>query len=167
MGLSFKDVNEILRIIDDAKFAEIKLELEGLSVHVVPRGATESHLNPVPVATAQQNTSPTVERREIAPTPVAPRPQALPSGGQELPAGMLAVRAPMAGTFYRAPSPGAKPFVEVGSTVASGDTLGIIEVMKLFTSLSSGVEGRVAAIVVADGMPVSAQQILMHIEPLR
>jgi acetyl-CoA carboxylase biotin carboxyl carrier protein len=167
VALSFKDVNEILRIVDDAKFAEIKLEFDGLSVHVVPRGSGGPHQQRAPTPTAQIST-PALERNPATPTPATPpKTQALPSTAQEPPPGMLAIHAPMAGTFYRAPSPGAKPFVEVGSIVTSADTVGIIEVMKLFTSLSSGVAGRVAAILVADGMPVSAQQVLMHIEQPR
>jgi biotin carboxyl carrier protein len=73
----------------------------------------------------------------------------------------------MAGTFYRAASPGAKPFVEVGTEVSVDDTVCLIEVMKLFKSVSGGAAGRVAAILVPDSAPVANQQPLMLIEPVR
>jgi acetyl-CoA carboxylase biotin carboxyl carrier protein len=76
------------------------------------------------------------------------------------------VKAPMVGTFYRAPAPGAPPFVEVGSAVAEDATVCIIEVMKLMNSIRAGCRGRVSAICVEDGALVEFGQTLMVIEPL-
>ena len=78
----------------------------------------------------------------------------------------LVVRSPMVGTFYRAPEPGAAPFVDVGQAVAPDTTVCIIEVMKLMTSLPAGLRGRVAEILVADGEAVEHGQPLIVLEPL-
>ena len=68
-----------------------------------------------------------------------------------VPDGVVAIRAPMLGIFYRAPSPGEKPFVEVGQRVRADDTVGLIEVMKLFNSIRAGLDGEVVKILVDNG----------------
>jgi acetyl-CoA carboxylase biotin carboxyl carrier protein len=70
------------------------------------------------------------------------------------------VSAPNLGTFYRAPKPGAAPYVELGSTIAAGDDLCLIEVMKLFTVVMAHISGRVVGIMVDDGVMVEAGQPL-------
>jgi acetyl-CoA carboxylase biotin carboxyl carrier protein len=71
----------------------------------------------------------------------------------------------MVGTFYRAPSPGEPPFVEVGDAVRPGQTVGVLEVMKLFTELTSEVEGKVARVAAEDATLVESGQALVWIEP--
>jgi acetyl-CoA carboxylase biotin carboxyl carrier protein len=78
----------------------------------------------------------------------------------------IPVLAPLVGTFYRAPQPGAKPFVEAGATVGVGDTVCIVEAMKLMNEVTAGEPGRVAEIVVADGERVEFEQVLMYLDPL-
>jgi oxaloacetate decarboxylase alpha subunit len=80
--------------------------------------------------------------------------------------GYHAVRSPMVATFYRSPAPSAPPFVEVGDTVAVGQTLCILEAMKLMNELSAEVEGVIREIVVENGQPVEYGQVLLTIEPL-
>ncbi|AGL16611.1 biotin/lipoyl-containing protein [Actinoplanes sp. N902-109] len=75
------------------------------------------------------------------------------------------VVSPLVGTFYRAPQPGAKPFVEVGDTVFAGQQLGLLEAMKLLHPLEADRPGRVAAILADDAAPVQYGQPLIHIEP--
>ena len=75
------------------------------------------------------------------------------------------VKSPMVGTFYRAPSPGAKPFVEVGQTVKQGQTLCIIEAMKMLNQIESDVSGTVTEILSENGQPVQFDQPLFMVEP--
>jgi acetyl-CoA carboxylase biotin carboxyl carrier protein len=77
-----------------------------------------------------------------------------------------AIVAPLVGTFYRAPEPGAAPFVEVGDVVAPDQPLGIVEAMKLMNRIVADREGRVAEIVVPDGQMVEFEQVLMYLEPI-
>jgi acetyl-CoA carboxylase biotin carboxyl carrier protein len=77
------------------------------------------------------------------------------------------VRAPLLGVFYRCPSPGAPAFVNEGDVVGADDTVALIEVMKLFSSVTAGVQGRVVRIVAKNGEMVEHGQTLMLIEPLR
>lgn len=98
---------------------------------------------------------------EVAPVPVAPAPEApktapTPTGHR--------INAPMVGTFYRAPNPSAPPFVEVGSTVKVGDSLCIIEAMKLLNEIEADKAGVVKEILVENGEPVEFGQPLFVIE---
>ena len=71
---------------------------------------------------------------------------------------------PMVGTFYKAPSPDAKPFVEVGQTIKEGDVVCIVEAMKLMNEIESEVSGKIVEICVTDGQPVEFGQVLMYVE---
>lgn len=74
------------------------------------------------------------------------------------------ITSPMVGTFYKAPSPDAKPFVELGATVSSGQVVCIIEAMKLMNEIESDISGKVVEICVEDGQPVEFGQVLMYVE---
>ncbi|PZF92720.1 acetyl-CoA carboxylase biotin carboxyl carrier protein [Micromonospora deserti] len=81
------------------------------------------------------------------------------------PPGPMTVRSPIVGTFYRAPEPGAAPFVAVGDLVRAGQVIGIVEAMKLMNEVTADRSGRVAAILVADGQPVEYDQPLVALDP--
>lgn len=80
--------------------------------------------------------------------------------------GVHQVRAPLVGTFYRAPEPGARPFVEVGDTVAVGQQIGIVEAMKLMNPIVADQAGRVTGMLVEDASPVEYRQPLLALEPV-
>lgn len=95
-------------------------------------------------------------------TPVAAAPAPAPASAPEMPEGHI-VTAPMVGTFYRAGSPGAAPFADIGTAVKQGDTLCILEAMKLMNEIESDVAGTVKAILVENGQPVEFGQPLFVI----
>ncbi len=141
MGLSHDDVTEILRIIDESDVDELRVETEGFKLHVVRRGAA----TPAPDS-------------EAAAT-------ATPATGDAAPDELLAVPSPMLGTFYRAESPGATPFVEVGAEVEPDTTVCIIEVMKMMNSVAAGVSGRVVEICARNGELVEYGAPLFRVAP--
>jgi acetyl-CoA carboxylase biotin carboxyl carrier protein len=101
----------------------------------------------------------------------APAPAAAPATGSAIPAAPAAsavrgqqVTAPMVGTFYSGPAPGAKPFVEIGTEVKPGDTLCVIEAMKMMNQIESEFAGRIVSILVENGSPVEFGQTLFVIE---
>ena len=99
------------------------------------------------------------------PTPVA----ATPATTEETPAAKVEetgtpITSPMVGTFYSAPSPGAKPFVQVGDVVSKGQVVCIIEAMKLMNEIEAEVSGKITKILVEDGKPVEYGQVLMYVE---
>lgn len=107
----------------------------------------------------------------VAPVAAAPASQPAPAAQQPAPAPSAEpakkgkpLTSPMVGTFYSAPSPDAKPFVEVGQTISQGDVVCIVEAMKLMNEIESEVSGKVVEICVKDGQPVEFGQVLMYIE---
>jgi acetyl-CoA carboxylase biotin carboxyl carrier protein len=96
-----------------------------------------------------------------APAPAAP-PAAAPASAEDR---LVKVVSPMVGTFYRAPAPDADPYVEVGDRIDAGQTVCIIEAMKLMNEIESEVRGRVAKIAVENGQPVEYGQVLFLIDP--
>lgn len=160
MSLSYEDVAEILKIIDSSSCDEFIVETGDIKL-VVRRNAAPGHVAPV------------AERAGSAPAIAAPpRPRADAAAAQPATtrqaaaAGQIEVTAPMVGTFYRAPSPDAPPFVEIGTLVEPGQPLCIIEVMKLFTTINSECAGRVVQIGAQTGDLVEYGRTLFIIEPV-
>ena len=144
MTLTAKDVAQITRLLEESNFDELYLEMEGLKLSL-RRGA-----GGVAVPTTPSSTLTT------APAPGAARPAADDPN-------TVSVSAPLLGTFYRAPKPGAAPFVEVGSQVEADTIVGIIEVMKLMNTVRAGVRGKVVEIHCRDGALVEYGEVLMHV----
>ena len=156
MNLTHNDVKSILEIVDHAEHLdEIELVFAGLKLHV-RRSGGELPARAVGVvaratAAAEPTASPSAPAKLPATTPMELAPQE------------VAVRAPMLGTFYHAPSPGEKPFVEVGQRVKADDTVGVIEVMKLFNSIRAGVDGVVVRVEAPNAALVEYDQRLIII----
>ena len=165
MALSYREVAEILKIIDASACEELILELEGTKL-VVRRGQAGNGDagmagNPGPVSTDSVSSS---TGAAATPAPAAPvTKQAAAEKRRE--DGLVEMRAPMIGTFYRAPSPTEPPFVNVGDQVQVGDAVCIIEVMKLYTTIEAQHAGRIAEIGAENGALVEYDQLLFVIEP--
>jgi len=152
MELTHDDVKKILEIIDNAEHLD-EVELVHGGFHLrVHRGAAS-------MAAPRQ---PALASVPPSPKPV-PEPTSRPTLRPEPPlaAGEVAIRAPMLGTFYRSPAPGEPPFVEVGRHVRADDTVCLIEVMKLFSSVKAGADGMVKQIIPDNGSLVEFNQILI------
>ena len=157
MSLSYKDIAEILKIIDSSNCAELVLEVGDTKLVVRRNGGG------APVASAVTPAAPlTTTEPEAVPQAPAANPTAAP-----LAAGATGteVRAPMVGTFYRKPSPADPNFIEQGQAVKKGDPLCLIEVMKLYTTIEAPIDGTVAAIGANDTELVAHDQVLFVIEP--
>jgi acetyl-CoA carboxylase biotin carboxyl carrier protein len=146
--LTYEDLVQIVELIKSAShFSEFRLKVGDIEVSL--RRGRDS----VPAASVGNPANP------VQATPAA-RP-----AEQSVPEGLAVVRAPMVGTFYRAPMPGAPPYVEVGSAVEPVTQVGIIEVMKLMNAIEAGVKGVVKEILAANAEPVEHGQPLIVIEP--
>jgi len=137
-------IRELVRIVQETGIGEVTIEEDGMRVSV------RSSPDVVPAASDAPLALP-----DLAPAEVA-----RPSNGY------VRIESPMVGTFYRAPQPGAPPFVEVGDVVASGQTLCILEAMKLMNEVKSEVEAVVRSINVENAQPVEFGQVLFELEPL-
>ncbi len=153
--MDIRKIKKLIEMLEESGLAEIEIREGEESIRI-----SRSSVVSASPATAQPTTpvAPTVS----ADTP--PPPAAAPTSPEnKLPPGQ-AVTSPMVGTFYRAPSPGAPPFVEVGSRVSPGDTLCIIEAMKMLNEIEADRAGVVRAILKENGQPVEYGETLFVIE---
>jgi acetyl-CoA carboxylase biotin carboxyl carrier protein len=163
MAFTFKEVAEILKVIDASQCEEVVIELQGLRL-VVRRGSPNSSWssgNQSSPLHADGQSTPAQNGSALRTGKGPGRTEADLSVAQ----GHVAVRAPMVGTFYRRASPQERPFVEVDQRVKKGDPLCLIEVMKLFTTIPAPIDGQLQAIAVEDAAPVEFDQILFVIKP--
>ncbi len=156
MNLTHNDVKSILEIVDHAEHLdEIELVFAGLKLHVRRSGGEP----PARAAGAMARATVAAEPAASPSEPVG----LLATTSMALAPKEVAVRAPMLGTFYHAPSPGEKSFVEVGQRVKADDTVGVIEVMKLFNSIRAGVDGVVVRVEAPNATLVEYDQRLIII----
>ena len=158
MDLTNDDVAEILALLDSLPYDELDLQTPRfrLTLRRGPGGWTEESqvlAEPAPVTQLPDS------------FPVADSPAPPTDGGGGDRAGLVAVVAPLPGTFYRAPRPGAAPFVEVGDEVAEDTVVAIVETMKLMNSVHAGTRGRVAEICLDNAELAVQGATIMWIEP--
>lgn len=166
--MTYQDLLQIVELIKSStQFSEFHLKLGDVEVDLRRAGTPA----PTPAdALAAQAGHPVQRHGHIgggeiitdAPAPAEPPPHARPAA---YPQGAVQIKSPMVGTFYRAPEPGARPFVEVGQEVEPDTTVCIIEVMKLMNSIPAGCRGVVTHILADDGEPVEFGQVMLVIEP--
>jgi acetyl-CoA carboxylase biotin carboxyl carrier protein len=152
MALSDDDVREILRLIDESKLDELRIETPEFKLHV-RRGAPAPEADPPdpePVAPAKE--------------PAERTPAASASAAAETD-GARTIAAPMLGTFYRAEAPGATPFVDVGTEVDPETVVCLIEVMKMMNSIQAGVAGTVVEVCAENAQLVEYGDPLFRVEP--
>jgi acetyl-CoA carboxylase biotin carboxyl carrier protein len=147
MALTHDDVKNLLSIIDSAEhLEEIELSWGDFQIHLW-RNAGASRAAPASMPAPAPRPLSTPLPAQGAPASMGEQPRGAASPTPlDLETGEIVIRAPMLGTFYRAASPGDPPFVEVGQRVAAGDTVCLIEVMKLFNTIRAGVDGTVTRI---------------------
>jgi len=155
-GFQLHELRRLIRLVQRTGIGELELNSGGRSVRISANpgnGGAGAHFVAAPHA---------------APTPAAPPPAAAPAAAApSAPASnQKTVVSPMVGTFYRAPAPDADPFVEVGDVVEVGQTVCIIEAMKLMNEIEAETKGRVAQILVENAQPVEFGQKLFLIDPL-
>mgnify|MGYP006266172673 CR=1 FL=1 len=168
--MDFKAIQDILKYVNKSNLVEVEIEDKDFRLRI-KRKASEVYVQPqAPVV--QQPVAPQPEATAPQPAPTTggvekPAPQAgeQPAEGEAIPANAVEVKSPMIGTFYRKPSPDKEPYVKVGDTVSKGQTLCIIEAMKLFNEIEAELDGKILKVLVEDEKPVEYDQPLFLIEP--
>ena len=151
MAMDLRKLKKLIDLVQESGIAELEITEGEEKVKIVKGGAGGG-------APAAVSASPQPEHRAAAAaSPAAAAPEAEPA-----PEGHV-VKAPMVGTFYRSPSPDAKSFVEVGQAVKEGETICIIEAMKLMNEIEADASGTVKAILVENGQPIEFDQPLIVI----
>jgi acetyl-CoA carboxylase biotin carboxyl carrier protein len=169
-SISTAELTQIVRAFADSDLRELRLQVGGVDLLVSRNEHVDGPAQPARAAAAVAPAAPPAAAREDAVTPAGPAasPAAAPAADAAAAgdhAGLIAVRSPAVGVFYRRPGPDKPPFAEVGATVAAGDAVGTIEVMKMFTTVTSDVAGTVAEICVEDASLVEYGQVIVYLAP--
>jgi acetyl-CoA carboxylase biotin carboxyl carrier protein len=155
--IDFDFIERLIKALDDSSVDSLEIE----------RGGTKVRLSKTPPVSA----APMALAAPAAPMPVAAAaaPAAAPAATPDEPpvasSNLIDINSPMVGTFYRSPAPDAPAYVDVGGRVGEGDTLCIIEAMKLMNELECEVTGTIAEICIEDGQPVEFGQVLFRVNP--
>ncbi|PMN97135.1 acetyl-CoA carboxylase, biotin carboxyl carrier protein [Vibrio sp. 10N.222.55.F9] len=153
--MDIRKIKKLIELVEESGISELEISEGEESVRIsrnstAPVAPVQYAAAPAPVAAAAPAAAPVAAEAAEAAAP------AVPAGHQVL--------SPMVGTFYGAPSPDAKPFVKVGQSVTAGETLCIVEAMKMMNQIEADKSGVVTAILVEDGQPVEFDQALVIIE---
>jgi acetyl-CoA carboxylase biotin carboxyl carrier protein len=157
-----KQIKKLIRLVEESDIDVLEVSSWGRKVRITRRldGSTSGNgSSPVMSARPAPNPAPATE---IAVTPPAETPTVPPEADEDK---YTAVKSPMVGTFYSAPAPDAKPYVEVGQHIEKGQVVCIVEAMKLMNEIESEVAGRVARVLVNNAQPVEFGQTIFLIDP--
>jgi len=155
--MDIRKVKKLIELLEESGISEIEISEGEESVRISRYPKPGTVTMSTPFATPAPQAAPAAPSAGTAPAAAAAPPAPSPVRGQQ-------VTAPMVGTFYSGPAPGAKPFVEIGTEVKPGDTLCVIEAMKMMNQIESEFAGRIVSILVENGSPVEFGQTLFVIE---
>lgn len=174
--LTHADVERIVQLVEDAGFGYVHFEFDGLeltltkeghqpvSVAAAPVPTTLPATDQAPVGLAPDGTGSSLAAPAPATRQSDPEPDRVPSPSPDGEDGTVTVRSPMIGIFYRAPDPDTPSYVEAGQSVAVGDTLGLVEVMKMYTAVRADVSGTVTEVLADNAAAVEKGQPLVRIQ---
>lgn len=158
--MDIKEIQNLIKFVAKSGASEVKLEMEDVKITIrTGSGKTETTI----VQAAPMQAAPQVAPAPVAPVSVEPQAPAKPAEADE--SKFIEVKSPIIGTFYRKPAPDKPTFVEVGSTISAGDTVCVIEAMKLFNEIESEVSGKIVKVLVDDSSPVEFDQPLFLVDP--
>lgn len=162
--MDLRDIQNLIRFVAKSGASEVKLEMEDVKITIktAPEGSVKAETVYLQQPVVSQGVAPMIA------SPVAQQPIAetvTQPAQKEDDSKFITIKSPIIGTFYRRPAPNKPLFVEVGTTISKGQTLCVIEAMKLFNEIESEVSGKIVKILVDDASPVEFDQPLFLVEP--
>ena len=167
--MDLKEIRQLLKLVESSNISEIEIEeddkkLRITKVHPSNNGEVKFIQQPAPAAAYPAAPMPMPADPSAAPQPAAAEASAAPAPEDAKSSNTVEVRSPMVGTFYSAPSPDSDAYVEKGQSVAAGQTLCIVEAMKLMNEIECEVSGKIVDILIENAQPVEYNQVLFLVE---
>jgi acetyl-CoA carboxylase biotin carboxyl carrier protein len=165
--MNLNEIQDLIKFVAKSGVTEVEIEQKDFKITIKSEGKNKGAETPIivqaapaalPVAAAPVAAAPVA----AAPAPAAP---AAPAATADDDSKFITIKSPMIGTFYRSPGPDKDSFVNVGDTIGKGDTICIIEAMKLFNEIESEVAGKIVKVLVDDASPVEYDQPLFLVDP--
>lgn len=160
--MNIKEIQDLIKFV--AKSGVNEVEIEQKDFKIVIKADAEREQQQIYVQAAPQMPAPALAPSPVAAAPAAAAPAA-PAAAPANDSNLITVKSPMIGTFYRSSGPDKDPFVNVGDSIAVGDTVCIIEAMKLFNEIEAEVSGKIVKVLVDDSSPVEYDQPLFLVDP--
>ena len=163
--MNLQDIQKLMTMLEKSTLNELEIETGGTKIHLskgVAAAAPPTQFLMMPSVGHEPAPGP---HPALVSAPAAPFVDAAETAPPVRSATAVEVKSPMVGTFYRAPAPGAEPFAKVGDRVKKGQTLCIIEAMKLMNEIECELDGVVVEILTENAQPVEYGEVLMHIDP--
>ncbi len=153
--MNIKEIKEMVNLMNENSLVELEIEKEGMRIRLKKTSGGHEGVN-APIIIEKQSVPVVEQRQQVVSAPAVEKSSAK----------RLEIKAPMVGTFYRAPSPEAPPYAEVGQMVEVGQVVCIIEAMKLMNEIKAEIKGKVVEIAVDNAEPVEYGQPMFIIEPV-
>lgn len=161
--MNYSEIRKLVKLVEDSKISELEIEEENSRVRIIKNSRTAAMPAPAEMVLQAGDSvvqEPAQQMSQQAKAPETPQPAADPTAGKNI----TEIKSPMVGTFYRASSPDAPPYVQTGDPVKPGQVLCILEAMKLMNEIEAEVSGKILEICVEDAQPVEFDQVLFKIE---
>ncbi|MCB0283748.1 MAG: acetyl-CoA carboxylase biotin carboxyl carrier protein [Calditrichae bacterium] len=156
--MDLKEIRQLIKMVETAEITEFEIEEKGNKIRISKsfpaNSQPEMHIMPAMMPQMQQSAPAMPAQAAASPATEA----------KKVKENIIEVRSPMVGTFYRAPSPDSDPYTEIGKSVKPGDTLCIVEAMKLMNEIEAEVSGKITEILAENGQPVEYNQVLFLVE---
>lgn len=163
--MNIKEIQDLIKFVAKAGVTEVEIEQKDFKITIKAAQETERQIVVQAAAPVQQLAAPAPVAVPSA-APVVPANQAAPAApAADENSNLITVKSPMIGTFYRSPGPDKESFVSVGQNIGKGDTLCIIEAMKLFNEIEAEISGKIVKVLVDDATPVEYDQPLFLVDP--
>jgi len=162
--MNYKEITDLIKLVNKTNLAEVKLKDKDFEISI-----RTSNFQGKSTQVVQSGASPIMQMPPATPAPAAPAPTPAPVAKKEPVAesteGLLEVRSPIVGTFYRSSAPDKPPYAKVGDSIEKGATVCVVEAMKLFNEIESEVSGTIVKVMVEDAAPVEYDQVLFLVDP--
>ena len=166
--MNLSDIQELIKFVAKSGATEVDLEFEGVKISIKSPPKKRRGQPDEPIAIVQHTPAQVIPTAPTVATTITPATSAQNAPNSDITddeSKYITVKAPMIGTFYRSSSPETPPFVNVGDTIKEGETLCIIEAMKLFNEIESEVSGKIVKVLVDDTTPVEFDQPIFLVDP--
>lgn len=161
--MNIKEIQDLIKFVAKSGVNEVEIEQKDFKITIKTEYASSKEERQIYVQAAPQLAPAPVA--PVAAAPATPAPAAPAAPAAPVADNLITIKSPMIGTFYRSAGPDKDPFVNVGSTIGVGDTVCIIEAMKLFNEIEAEITGKIVKVLVDDATPVEYDQPLFIVDP--
>ena len=166
LNMDLKDIQELIKFVAKSGATEVSLEIDNIKISIKsPTKKKRGSADEDEATTSKREPAQVMVAPSVSATPVAAIEVSTPVPAADENSNYITIKSSMIGTFYRSTSPESPPFVSVGDTIKKGDTLCVIEAMKLFNEIESEISGKIVKVLVDDSTPIEFDQALFLVDP--